>query len=67
MKSCILGRIRGETGRLDSIVGKNEKGVLDINGKAHTTYELVLELNEYIEKNRQTTEDINEIISRFEK
>lgn len=65
--TTILGRIRGETGRLDSIVGKNEEGVLDINGKAHTTYELVLELNEYIEKNRQTAEDINEIISRFEK
>lgn len=65
--TTILGRIRGETGRLDTIVGKNEEGVLDINSKAHTTYELVLELNDYIEKNRQTATDINDIISRFEK
>ena len=35
--TTILGRIRGETGRLDTIVGKNEEGVLDINSKAHTT------------------------------
>ena len=65
--TTILGRIRGETGRLDSIVGKNEEGVLDINGKAQTTYELVLELHDYIEKNRKTATDINDIISRFQK
>ena len=51
---------------LDSIVGQNEQGVGDIHEKTQETYDMVRRLDEFIGKNKQTAQEIKDIISKFD-
>ena len=63
--SEIIEKIQSETVQLNAIVGENEQGVGNIHEKTQQTYEMVKQLDEFIGKNKQTAQDINNIISKF--
>lgn len=63
--SVIISNIQNETVNLGTIVGENEQGVGNIHEKTLQTYDMVRQLDEFISKNRQTAQDINDIISKF--
>ncbi len=63
--SEIIEKIQLETVQLSAVVGENEQGVGNINEKTQETYEMVKQLDEFIGKNKQTAQDINDIISKF--
>ncbi len=63
--SDILEKIQSETEQLDAIVSANETGVGNIRNKTQETYKLVKQLNEYIDTNKQTARQINDIITEF--
>ena len=63
--SGIIEKIQLETVQLSAVVGENEQGVGNINEKTQETYEMVKQLDEFIGKNKQTAQDINDIISKF--
>ena len=65
--SEIIANIRTETMQLDTIVGENERGVGDIHAKTLETYDMVRQLDEFIIKNKQTAQDISDIVSKFAK
>ena len=62
----IMEHIQSETAELDSIVGQNEEGVGDIHEKTQETYEMIRRLDSFINKNKQTAQEIKDIISRFD-
>ena len=62
----IMEHIRTEATELDSIVGQNEQGVGDIHEKTQETYDMVRRLDEFIGKNKQTAQEIKDIISKFD-
>lgn len=63
--SGIITNIQSETVQLGSIVDANEQGVGNIHEKTLETYDMVQRLDEFIIKNKQTAQDINDIVSRF--
>ncbi len=63
--SEIITNIQSETVQLGSIVDANEQGVVNIHEKTLETYDMVQRLDEFIIKNKQTAQDINDIVSRF--
>ena len=63
--SEIIANIRTETVQLSTIVGENERGVGDIHAKTVETYDMVRRLDEFIIKNKQTAQDISDIVSKF--
>lgn len=63
--SDIIANIRSETMQLSTIVGENERGVGDIHEKTLETYDMVRQLDEFIIKNKQTAQDISDIVSKF--
>lgn len=63
--SEIIANIRTETVQLSTIVGENERGVGDIHAKTLETYDMVRQLDEFIIKNKQTAQDISDIVSKF--
>ncbi len=65
--SEIIERIQSETVQLHTVVGENEAGVGNIHEKTQATYEMVKQLDEFIGKNKQTAQDINDIISKFQR
>ncbi len=65
--SEIIEKIQAETVQLHTIVGENEQGVGNINEKTRATYEMVKQLDEFIGKNKQTAQDINDIVSKFQR
>jgi methyl-accepting chemotaxis protein len=63
--SEIINTIQSETVQLGTIVGENEQGVGNIHEKTLETYDMVRRLDEFIGKNKQTAQEINEIVSKF--
>jgi methyl-accepting chemotaxis protein len=62
----IMEHIQSETTELDAIVGQNEQGVGDIHEKTQETYDMVRRLDDFIGKNKQTAQEIKDIISKFD-
>ena len=62
----IMEHISTEASELDTIVGQNAEGIGDINEKTQDTYSKVRRLEEFINKNKQTAQEIKDIISKFD-
>lgn len=63
----IIGNIKGETSQLSGVISDNERYAESINEKTGMTRDMIHELDELIEKNKQAVKNINEIVSRFER
>lgn len=62
----IIGKIKDETSQLSGVISDNERYAESINEKTGVTRDMIRELDELIEKNKQTVKNINEIVSKFE-
>ena len=63
----IIGNIKNETSQLSGVISDNERYAESINEKTGVTRDMIRELDELIEKNKQTVKNINEIVSKFER
>lgn len=63
----IIGNIKNETSQLSGVISDNERYAESINEKTGVARDMIRELDELIEKNKQTVKNINEIVSKFER
>ncbi len=63
----IIANIKAETSQLRGIIADNENYAGSINEKTAVTHDMIKELDEFIGKNMETVNNINEIVTKFDR